>query len=159
MGTIIDIKRARDVRESRLTDQRDPDLVLEVWTDAEGEVIASCLKGKASVPTDTGPDKLAAAHLGLMAAKCGSVILSEMEEGEGAWMAEPVFIAHLLRGGFLVTQPNRFWHDEAGNPSLKHRLKCALWVSRSALDMAWMVLRNAALLVVRPQRHRDLEVE
>lgn len=30
MGTITDIKRARDARESRLTDQRDPDLVLEV---------------------------------------------------------------------------------------------------------------------------------
>lgn len=158
MGTITDIKRARDARESRLTDQRDPDLVLEVWTDAEGEVIASCLKGKASVPTDTGPDKLAAAHLGLMAAKCGSVILSEMEEGEGAWMAEPVFIAHLLRGGFLVTQPNRFWHDEAASP-LRKRRGCALWASRSALYMAWMVVRNAILLVVCPQRHRDLEVE
>lgn len=158
MGTITDIKRARDARESRLTDQRDPDLVLEVWTDEEGEVIASCLKGKASVPTDTGPDKLAAAHLGLMAAKCGAVILSEMDEGEGAWMAEPVFVAQLLRGGFLVTQPNRFWHDEAASP-LRKRLGCALWVSRSALSMAWMVLRNAALLVARPQRHRDLEVE
>lgn len=158
MTNVTDIRRARDARESRLADHRDPDLVLEVWTDHEGEVIASCLKGKASVPTETGPEKLAAAHLALMAAKSGAVILSEMEEGEGAWMAEPVFVAQLLRGGFLVTQPNRFWHDEAASP-LRKRLGCALWASRSALSMAWQVVRNAVLLVVRPGRHRDLEVE
>jgi hypothetical protein len=158
MTNVTDIRRARDARQSRLTDHRDPDLVLEVWTDGEGEVIASCLKGKASVPTETGPEKLAAAPLALMAAKSGAVILSEMEEGEGAWMAEPVFVAQLLRGGFLVTQPNRFWHDEAASP-LRKRVGCALWASRSALSMAWMVVHNAVLLVARPGRHRDLEVE
>lgn len=158
MGTVTDIKRARDARESRLTDHRDPDLVLEVWTDADGEVVASCLKGTRALPTDTGQDKLAAAQLGLMAAKCGAVILSEMDEGDGAWMAEPVFAALLTRGGYVVTQPNRFWHDEAASP-LRKRLGCASWAARQALAMAWEVTRNALLLVVRPRRHRALEVE
>lgn len=158
MGTVTDIKRARDTREARRTDDRAPDLVLEVWTDREGEVIASCLKGTMAVPTETGPQKLEAAQLAFMASKCGAVILSEMDEGQGAWMAEPVFMAQLLRGGYVTTMPNRFWHDEAGTP-LRKRLACARWAATQALHMAWQVWRNCLTLALRPGRLRDLEVE
>lgn len=157
MGTIIDIKQARDARESRLTDERGPDLILEAWLDHEGQIIASCLKGTSRVPTDTGDQKLNAAYLALAAARQGAVILSEMEEGD-AWMAEPIMHAALMRGGFYCTRPNTFWRVESRTP-LRQRLKCAWWVLRQLWGINSAMLANVRDLVVRPGRLRDLEVE
>lgn len=157
MNKVTDIRRARDAREARATDERAPDLVLEVWVDREGEVCASCLKGTTRVPTDTGPQKLDAAYLSLAAARQGAVILSEMDS-EGAWMAEPIMHVALMRGGFYCTRPNAFWQGESHTP-LKQRLKCAWWVLRQLWGINQAMLSNCLTLVARPGRMKDLEVE
>lgn len=157
MGEVTDIRRARDARDRRAADDRCPDLVLEVWVDGAGEVCASCLKGTARVPTDTGAQKLDAAYLALAAARQGSVILSEMET-EGAWMAEPVMHAALMRGGFYCTRPNAFWRAEAHAP-LRQRLRCARWVAAQLWGIAAPMLANCLALALRPGRLRSLGVE
>ena len=157
MGTITDIKRARDARENKLADERDPDLVLEAWLDHEGEIIASCLKGTRRAPTDTEQQKgdLAQTCMGL--ARQGAVILSEME-GDGSWMAEPIMHVALMRGGFYCTRPNAFWRGESRTP-LRQRLRCAWWVLRQLWGINSAMLANVRDLVARPGRLKDLEVE
>lgn len=157
MDKVTDIRRARDARESRLADERDPDLILEAWLDHEGQIIASCLKGTRRVPTDTEQQKgdLAQTCMGL--ARQGAVILSEIE---GGWQAQPVMHAMLTRGGFYVTQPNQFWREEAeAKGGLRHRARCAWWVMRQLWGMVKPVTLNCLRLVLRPSSLRGLEVE
>lgn len=145
MGTITDIKRARDAREQRRVYDRDPDLYLEAWLDDQGEIVATQVKCTWRAPSETGKEAHDLADNLLGMASQGASIL-----GEAHWQAEPVYSTHLLRGGFMMTRARRFWHSEGQQP-LMTRLRCAWWVLASSWDTLSAVLGATLRLVFRPE--------
>lgn len=144
MTDVTDIRRARQGRELNRLYQRDPDLFLEAWLDDEGEILATQVKGTFRAPSETGRQSHDLADNLLGMASQGASIL-----GTTHWEAQPVFAAHLLRGGFMMTRARRFWHEEGQQP-LRKRLHCAWWVARSAWGALAGVLAACVALIFRP---------
>ncbi|ATS92231.1 RNA pseudouridine synthase [Stenotrophomonas phage DLP4] len=153
MAEITDIRRVRQNREQAQLYHRDPDLFLEAWLNDKGEIVATQVKGTFRAPSETGPQAHDLADNLLGMASQGASIL-----GDEHWQAQPVFTAHLLRGGFMMTRARRFWHEEGKQPLAK-RLRCAWWVARSAWGALAGVLAACYCLVLHPGKAFPAEEE
>ncbi|UIS24768.1 hypothetical protein P9A53_gp82 [Xanthomonas phage vB_Xar_IVIA-DoCa6] len=146
MAEVTNITKLSKRRLERDVFSRDPDLYLEAWLDDKGEILATQVKGTFRAPSETGRQAHDLADNLLGMASQGASIL-----GDEHWQAQPVFAAHLLRGGFMMTRARRFWNEEGQQP-LGKRLLCAWWVARSAWGALAGVLAACVTLVVRPGR-------
>ncbi|UGL62798.1 hypothetical protein [Xanthomonas phage FMYAK-P1] len=143
MAEVTNISKRRMERDVY---SRDPDLYLEAWLDDRGEILATQVRGTWRAPSETGRQAHDLADTLLGMSSQGASIL-----GEEHWEAEPVFAAHLLRGGYMMTRARRFWRAEAREP-LGKRLKCAWWVARNAWRALGTVLAACYCLVLHPDR-------
>ena len=157
MGDVTNLQKFRRLRESSKVPGGMPTIVIEAWVGADGDVHAGTYSllhadqlGSPSLARD-------AAFLAFRAADYTAVSLSE-HDSPGAWAAEPVYQAALIRGGHTSGTHNLFWHREA-HVKIGGRLRCAWWATQAGADMAWQLVRRILQLVFLPDQLRELPIE
>lgn len=155
MGDVTDLQTFRRQRAAKVPGGQ-PTIVIEAWVGADGDVHAgtySLLGDRLGTPAQARD----AALLAFRAADYTAVSLSE-HDSPGAWAAEPVYQAALLRGGYTSGTHNLFWHREA-HAKIGGRLRCAWWATSAGASMAWQLARRVLQLVFLPGQLRDMPIE